>query len=502
MCPDPKITSEILRNISPAVNYGKVNKVVGLVAEGTGLKAPLGSLCHILPEGLDAAQKGKGENFIPVEVVGFKDGNILFMPYGDLRGVQPGSLIRNSSLPPYFPVGPGLLGRAFDAFGKPMQGLEELNVTGEHERAPASDRNDVTAIYKDPPSPLARPRISEPLDVGVRSINSLLTLGKGQRVGIMAGSGVGKSTLMGMMARYTKADVNVIALIGERGREVLEFIEKDLGPEGMARSVLVIATSDQSPLVRMRAAYAGTAVAEYFRDQGKDVLLMMDSVTRFAMAAREIGLAVGEPPTTKGYTPSVFSELPKLLERAGRNNKGTITGIYTVLVDGDDFNEPIADSVRSILDGHIVLTRDLADQAHFPAIDVLRSISRLRSDICSKDDIAAGRKVLSSMAAFKKVEDMINIGAYAHGANPDVDRAIATMPLINGFLKQDVSDPSSLDDSFTRLRELASAGDNFMAQGGAAGAKNMSGQNAGFGQGGTSGQGGMGAGGGMNFQGR
>jgi len=297
------------------------------------------------------------------------------------------------------------------------------------------------------------------LDVGVRSVNSLLTLGKGQRVGIMAGSGVGKSTLMGMMARYTRADVNVIALIGERGREVVEFMERDLGPEGMARSVLVIATSDQSPLVRMRAAYAATAVSEYFRDKGMDVLLMMDSVTRFAMAAREVGLAVGEPPTTKGYTPSVFAQLPKLLERAGRSAKGTITGIYTVLVDGDDFNEPIADSVRSILDGHIVLTRDLADQGHFPAIDVLRSISRLRSDICDRQDVLAGRVVTRCMSTFRRVEDMINIGAYAKGSNAEIDAAIAKMPDINAFLRQDVGEPQFVEQCMAQMRALADMDD-------------------------------------------
>lgn len=459
MSPGPKQVADMLRNLEPVSSYGKVNKIVGLVAEGSGLKAPLGSLCHILLENAAGAEGGEAESFrsIPVEVVGFREGNVLFMPYGDLRGVQPGSLIRNSSLPPYFLCGPGLLGRAFDAFGAPLEGLESMksesgSVAGQVD---VHDRHDLQPIYADPPSPLSRPRITDPLDVGVRSINSLLTLGKGQRVGIMAGSGVGKSTLMGMMARYTKADVNVIALIGERGREVLEFMEKDLGPEGMARSVLVIATSDQSPLVRMRAAYAGTAVAEYYRDQGNDVLLMMDSVTRFAMAAREVGLAVGEPPTTKGYTPSVFAQLPRLLERAGRNSRGTITGIYTVLVDGDDFNEPIADSVRSILDGHIVLTRALADQGHFPAIDVLRSISRLRSDICPKDVVDAGRTVLSLLAAYNKVEDMINIGAYANGANAEIDRAIFLMPKIREFLRQDVADPSPLSVSFEGLKKLA-----------------------------------------------
>lgn len=466
MCPDPIQSAKLLKELEPSATYGKVNKVVGMVAEGSGLKAPLGALCHILPGG-GAEVRNPDADTIPVEVVGFREGNVLFMPYGDLRGVQPGSLIRNSSLPPLFPVGPGLLGRAFDAFGAPLEGLEAMSL--QTHSAPVTERGEMAAIYADPPSPLSRPRITDPLDVGVRSINGLLTLGKGQRVGIMAGSGVGKSTLMGMMARYTKADVNVIALIGERGREVLEFIEKDLGPEGMARSVLVIATSDQSPLVRMRAAYAGTAVAEYFRDQGKDVLLMMDSVTRFAMAAREVGLAVGEPPTTKGYTPSVFAELPRLLERTGRSAKGTITGVYTVLVDGDDFNEPIADSVRSILDGHIVLTRDLADQGHFPAIDVLRSISRLRSDIVSREDVLGGRKITGSMAAFKRVEDMINIGAYAHGANAEIDRAIAMMPEINKYLRQDVAEPSSLEDSFARLAELAKAEENIEVSPGTAG---------------------------------
>ena len=441
---EPKLVAAMLRQINPVTTYGKVSKVVGLVAEGGGLKAPLGALCHILPEGSDAAAE-TGEGGIPVEVVGFRDGKLLFMPYGDLRGIQPGSLIRNSSLPPIFPVGDDLLGKAFDAFGAPMGKDVITRPTGG------------VPLYADPPSPLSRPRITDPLDVGVRSINSLLTLGKGQRVGIMAGSGVGKSTLMGMMARYTKADVNVIGLIGERGREVLEFMEKDLGPEGMARSVLVIATSDQSPLIRMRAAYAATAVAEYYRDQGKDVLLMMDSVTRFAMAAREVGLAVGEPPTTRGYTPSVFAQLPKLLERAGRNEKGTITGIYTVLVDGDDFNEPVADSVRSILDGHIVLTRDLADQGHFPAIDVLRSISRLRSDICPKEIVLAGRTVTGSLATFKRVEDMVNIGAYAHGSNPDIDKAISLVPAINAFLRQDVADGQALEESFHKLQALAAS---------------------------------------------
>lgn len=434
---DPRSCLRLLAEADPMLTFGKVTKVVGLVAEGAGIRAPLGAVCHMMPE--------DGGESIAAEVVGFRDGHLVFMPYGDMRGIRPGSLIRNSSLPPIFPVGDQLLGRAFDAFGAPLDGGSVI----------ASDS--WAPLYAMPPNPLQRPRINEPLDVGVRAINSLLTLGKGQRVGIMAGSGVGKSTLMGMMARYTEADINVIGLIGERGREVVEFMEKDLGPEGMARSVLVIATSDQSPLVRMRAAYAATAVAEHFRDQGKNVLLMMDSVTRFAMAAREVGLAVGEPPTTKGYTPTVFAQLPKLLERAGRSADGTITGIYTVLVDGDDFNEPIADAVRSILDGHIVLTRDLADQGHFPAIDVLKSISRLRSDICSREDVEAGRTLTRHLATFRKVEDMINIGAYVAGSNPDIDKAIAMHGPINGFLQQDITDCQPLADCFAQMQALAAS---------------------------------------------
>ncbi len=437
MALDPKACISLLKQADPLKSYGKINKVVGLVAEGSGLNLSVGNVCHIIPD-------DKGEE-VAAEVVGFRDGSLLFMPYGEMRGVRPGSLVRNSSMPPLFPVGQSLLGRVLDAFGKPLDGKDPV--------APES----MVPIYASPPSPLSRPRIDETLDVGVRAINSLLTLGKGQRVGIMAGSGVGKSTLMGMMARYTSAQVNVFALIGERGREVLEFMEKDLGPEGMARSVVIVATSDQSALIRQRAAYAATAVAEYFRDLGLDVLLMMDSVTRFAMAGREVGLAIGEPPTTKGYTPTVFAQLPKLLERAGRSEKGTITGIYTVLVDGDDFNEPIADAVRSILDGHIVLTRDLADKGHFPAINVLKSISRIRNDIIEKDLVLAGRIITSLMAEFAEMEDMINIGAYAAGSNPEIDKAIAMMPEIKKFLQQNIDDKQDMEQSLIQLLNLATA---------------------------------------------
>ncbi|MUM78028.1 FliI/YscN family ATPase [Pseudodesulfovibrio sp. F-1] len=428
----------LLEQFDPCQTFGKVTKVVGLIAEGHGIRAPLGSVCHLIPENAKP---------IAAEVVGFRDGACLFMPYADMRGIGPGSLIRNAATPPHVPVGNALLGRAVDAFGDPLD-----------TKGPITPETFVP-LHRDPPNPLERPRICDPLDVGIRSVNALLTLGKGQRVGIMAGSGVGKSTTLGMIARYTKADINVIALVGERGREVVEFMERDLGPEGMARSVLVVATSDKSPLIRMRAAYAATAVAEFFRDQGKDVLLMMDSVTRFAMAGREVGLAVGEPPTRGGYTPSVFSHLPQLLERAGKSATGSITGIYTVLVDGDDFSEPIADATRSILDGHIVLTRELADLGHYPAIDVLRSVSRLRSDIVTSQAQADGQAMLRHMATFKRVEDMVNIGAYQKGANAEVDKAIAMVAPINGFLRQQVAERESLDSAMEKLHSLVADND-------------------------------------------
>ncbi|ACU91107.1 FliI/YscN family ATPase [Desulfomicrobium baculatum] len=428
-------TLHLLAGLQPAQAYGKVTKVVGLVAEGRGIKAPLGSVCQLLPD-------DTGKQVINAEVVGFRDDVMLLMPYGEMRGIRPGSLIRNTSTPPVFPVGNRYLGQAVDAFGQSLDPEKSI--------FPAR----YNPLHADPPNPLTRPRITEPLDVGVRAVNGLLTLGKGQRVGIMAGSGVGKSTLMGMFARYTSAEVNVIGLIGERGREVVDFIEKDLGPEGLAKSVLIVATSDQGPLVRMRAAYAATAMAEFFRDEGKDVLLMMDSVTRFAMAAREVGLAAGEPPTTRGYTPTVFSHLPRLLERAGRSSKGSITGIYTVLVEGDDFNEPVADAVRSILDGHIVLTRDLADQGHYPSIDVLKSVSRLAPDVTPAPVIAAGRDLIRMMATFQRVEDMVNIGAYAAGSNPEIDQALNMVHPIRAFLQQSVEERSTLDQAFEDLKKL------------------------------------------------
>lgn len=432
-------TLQLLAGLQPAQAFGKVTKVVGLVAEGRGIKAPLGSVCQLLPG-------DPGRPVINAEVVGFRDDVMLLMPYGEMRGIRPGSLIRNTSTPPHFPVGNRYLGHAVDAFGESLDPAVTL--------LPARHY----PLHADPPNPLTRPRIMEPLDVGVRAVNGLLTLGKGQRIGIMAGSGVGKSTLMGMFARYTSADVNVIGLIGERGREVVDFIEKDLGPEGLARSVLVVATSDQGPLVRMRAAYAATAMAEFFRDQGKDVLFMMDSVTRFAMAAREVGLAAGEPPTTRGYTPTVFSHLPRLLERAGRSAKGSITGIYTVLVEGDDFNEPVADAVRSILDGHIVLTRDLADQGHYPSIDILKSVSRLAADVTPAPVVAAGRKLIRHLSTFRRVEDMVNIGAYAQGSNAEIDQALDMIGPIRNYLQQDIGERSTLSQAFDALQKLTGQG--------------------------------------------
>ena len=417
--------------------YGKVKKVVGLVVECEGIKAPIGCVCKII----DSEEKRE----ILSEVVGFKNSSLLLFPYEDPRGIKAGSLVKKVYSLSFLPVGKGLLGRVIDSFGRPID--EKGNIEPE----------DFYPLYPSPINPLKRPRIKDPLDVGIRAINGLLTIGKGQRIGIMAGSGVGKSTLMGMIARYTKADVNVIALIGERGREVLEFIENSLGEEGLKRSVVVVATSDQSPLMRIRAAYAATTVAEFFRDQGMDVLFMMDSVTRFAMALREVGLAAGEPPTTKGYTPSVFAQLPKLLERAGKTEKGSITGIYTVLVEGDDFTEPVADAVRSILDGHIVLTRELADQGHYPSIDVLKSVSRLRNDVVPKEVVKKANSVISLLATYKRVEDMINIGAYKIGTNKEIDKAIRAFDKITNYLRQDINEKCSLEESFKELDRILSS---------------------------------------------
>ncbi len=407
---------------------GKVSKVVGLTIESDGPQASIGDLCnvHVL----------KGES-IKAEVVGFKDDKVLLMPLGEMTGISPGSTVSTSGEILNVAVGPELIGRVLDGLGRPMDGKGPINTKIGY---PTANK---------PPNPMARKRISEPLPLGVRAIDGLLTVGKGQRVGIFAGSGVGKSTLMGMIARNTKADINVIALIGERGREVREFIEKDLSEEGLARSVVVVATSDQPALVRLKGALVATAIAEYFRDEGKDVLLLMDSLTRYAMAQREVGLSIGEPPVSRGYTPSVFSVFPKLLERAGTDEEGSITGLYTVLVDGDDLTEPVTDTARGILDGHIVLSRALANKNHYPAIDVLASVSRVMSDIIDKEHKKCASDIKKTMAIYKESEDMINIGAYSKGSSEKIDYAIKYNDAITDFLQQE----TGLKVSFDEIKE-------------------------------------------------
>jgi flagellum-specific ATP synthase len=414
---------------------GKVTKVVGLVTEALGPSSHLGSVCDIYPQG--SGRKVKAE------VLGFRDNKVLLMPLEDMRGISPGSRVVAGKQKAYIPVGSKLLGRIVDGLGTPIDGKGPVSYDNEY------------PLYAEPMNPLSRNRIDKPLDIGIRAINGLLTVGCGQRVGIFAGSGVGKSVLLGMIARKTSADVNVIALIGERGREVNEFIQKELGEIGLRRSVIVVATSDHLPLIRLRAAFIATTIAEYFRDQGLQVNLMMDSVTRFAMAQREIGLALGEPPTSKGYTPSVFTLLPKLLERAGTSsNCGAITGLYTVLVEGDDMNEPVADAVRSILDGHIVLTRDLAMQNHYPAIDILKSISRVMSDIVPSRHKECAGLFKSLLATYRKAEDLINIGAYVTGSNPRIDQAVGMIDNITRYLQQGIEDTTSFELSVQQLEGL------------------------------------------------
>jgi flagellum-specific ATP synthase len=418
--------------------HGRVIDLIGLIVEATGLEAEVGEVCRI--------ETGRGRSSVPAEVVGFRAGRTLLMALGDAAGIGPGARVMATGRPLRVDVGDGLLGRALDGLGRPIDGLGPLETGGS---LPAQ---------VSPPDPLERPRITERVTLGVRALDSLVPCGRGQRLGIFAGSGVGKSSLLGMIARSTSAQVNVICLVGERGREVREFIERDLGPEGLARSVIVVATSDQPALVRIKAAFTATTIAEYFRDQGCDVMLMMDSVTRFAMAQREVGLAIGEPPATRGYTPSVFAMLPKLLERSGTAPRGTITGLYTVLVDGDDMNEPIADAVRSILDGHIVLSRKLAHAGHYPAIDVLASVSRLVGEVVSKDTRRAGDEVRRLMAAYRDKEDLIAIGAYQPGTDPLTDSAIAARGPIEGFLKQFVDEPTSAEEADMGLGGLAALG--------------------------------------------
>ncbi len=411
---------------------GKVVNVVGLTIESAGPDARLGDICEITPEG--------EERPILAEVVGFKDKKTLLMPYDSVDGIALGCIVENTDNPLQVTVSDALLGKTLNGLGIPV---DDTRVEGVPYLVEAA-----------PPDPLSRKIIDEVLPLGVKAVDGLITVGKGQRIGIFAGSGVGKSTLMGMFARNTKADINVIALIGERGREVREFIERDLGEEGMRRSVVVVATSDRPALERNKAAKTATAIAEYFRDQGKDVLLMMDSLTRFSMAQREIGLARGEPPVTRGYPPSVYSEMPRLLERAGCAAIGSITGLYTVLVDGDDFNEPITDTARSILDGHIMLDRKLGHKNHYPAIDILQSISRCMSQIASREHKQAAGKLKNVVATYNEAEDLINIGAYKNGSNPSIDHAISKIEAVNQFLCQDVEEKFSFEDSVRMLQRL------------------------------------------------
>ncbi|HPI39432.1 MAG TPA: FliI/YscN family ATPase [Pseudobdellovibrionaceae bacterium] len=414
---------------------GKVTEVIGMLIKGTLPGASVGSVVQIFPSGLDKS--------FAAEVVGFKDRQVLMMPLGNMQGVSMGSKIIMTRSVATVKASDKLLGRIVDGMGVPIDGKDEVE-----------DFKEVS-IYSEARNPLDRKPIRTPMDLGIRAINGALTVGQGQRVAILAGSGVGKSVLLGMIARYTAADVNVIAMIGERGREVREFIENDLGPEGMKKSVVVSVTSDQSPLLRMRGAYVAVAISEYFSSMGKNVLLMMDSITRFSMAQREIGLSMGEPPSTKGYTPSVFSTLPKILERAGSfEGEGSITGLYTTLVESDDVNDPIGDAVRSIVDGHIVLSRSLAQKGHFPAIDILQSASRVMKNVVSSQHSNYAQKLRENLAIYREAEDLINIGAYKSGANPKIDEAIANMDRIESYLRQKVEEKSNFSISINEMSKL------------------------------------------------
>jgi len=426
---------ERLDNLCPMTVRGRVAEVVGLTASVADFAAPMGALCRLRPNGRRRA--------VPAEVIGFKGVLTLVMPFGDLRGISRGDTVELVSNEQSVHVGPDLLGRVLDAGGRLVDGGK------------AALLPDKVPLHRSPPDPLLRERISEPLGSGIRTIDCMLTFGKGQRVGIFAGSGIGKSVLLGMMARYTQADVNVVCLVGERGREVRDFIEKDLGPEGLRRTVLIVATGDEPALQRVRAVYVAHAVAEYFRDTGKDVLLMLDSITRFALAQREIGLAAGEPPATRSYTPSVFAQLPKLLERSGRSAEGTITGLYTVLVEADDINEPVADAVRGILDGHVWLSRRLANRGHYPAIDVLESISRLMIDVADPEHYEQAQRILRTMATYRDAEDLISINAYADGSNPEIDLAKQSHGPITKFLRQRIEVGHTFAENRKALAELA-----------------------------------------------
>jgi flagellum-specific ATP synthase len=424
--------NELVRKTSTLRVMGKVSQVIGLTVEVRGIKAALGELCQVY---------NNGSSPIPLEVVGFRNDTVLAMPLGELRGIAPGSLVAATGSSFSVMVSKDLLGRVLDGLGRPLLGGELQS-------------GDLRPADNVPINPLKRRRIEKVLPTGIKAIDTLLTCGEGQRVGIFSGSGVGKSTLLGMVARQSEADVNVIGLVGERGREVGDFLERDLGEEGLRRSVVVAATSDQQALVRIKGALVAATIAEYFRDQGLKVLLMMDSITRLAMAQREVGLAIGEPPATKGYTPSVFAMLPRLLERAGIVGDGSITGFYTVLVEGDDFNEPVADAVRGILDGHIVLSRRLAAKNHFPSIDVLDSVSRLMPDITSDEHRRLAGRIKDLLATYREAEDLINIGAYVDGSDPKVDEAKKSIDKINAFLRQDIAEEIHSKEAVTHLKEL------------------------------------------------
>ena len=428
------IYSERVKSARTIRHFGKVTKVIGLVVESAGPAVSIGRLCHI--ENHDNGDR------IMAEVVGFRDDRILLMPLGAITGITPGAIVTSTFEQLRIDVGPQLIGRVLGGLGQPIDG-----------KGPVSSTT-TRSIDCQPVPALMRGRVSEPLRTGVRAIDTTAMVGKGQRLGIFSGSGVGKSVLLGMMARGTSADINVVALLGERGREVREFIERDLGPEGMKNTIVVAVTSDQPALIRVKGALVATTIAEYFRDQGKDVLLMMDSVTRIAMAQREIGIAVGEPPTTKGYTPSVFAMLPRLLERAGQMERGSITGLYTVLVEGDDFNEPISDAVRSILDGHVALSRKLASVNQYPAVDILDSISRLMKDVGTEEELRLAAELRALLSVYRENEDLINIGAYVTGTNPKIDVAISKIDDLNDFFRQGIMELANHEDSIGRLHEI------------------------------------------------
>lgn len=426
---------QALQQLQTVVYMGKVDKIIGLIIEATGPNASVGEVCRIY--------LANGDEHVRAEVVGFKEGKVLLMPYGDISGIGPGCIVESTGDVMRIPVGDGLIGRIVDGFGQPIDGSSDV------------EEMETSRVQNTPSNPLLRPRIDRRINIGVKAIDGLLTCGRGQRMGIFSGSGVGKSTLLGMIAKNIEADVNVIALVGERGREVRDFIEKDLGKEGMEKSVLVVATSDQSAMMRLKCSLVATTIAEYFKNKGKNVLLLMDSLTRFAMAQREIGLAIGEPPVARGYTPSIYSLLPRLLERSGNFEVGSITGIYTVLVEGDDVNEPISDAVRGIIDGHIVLSRAIAMKNHYPAIDILASVSRLMNDLADERHLEYARKIRRVMSVYKENSDLISIGAYKAGSNQELDHAIRRIDQINAFLQQKVDQSVTYEETLEMMSVLA-----------------------------------------------